>query len=818
MPARWQHVHAFTRGMADGYAWGHSSAEIPWLLQNCRIDGGKIITRRGHTDLSVDSAGPILNYVRWGANNYRMVKSGSASGYAGLIGRDEGGTFSPKNVYDTGTVAVSGNAVTFTGATNMPRLLLSPQRARFRYVYTGSTWSNWLAVTSVDSDATMTIVSAPGDNSGADYELAICGAEFDYGSMVQCGPTYVVGLAGGAPIVYDAVKGKAWQAGIPAPDAPSGTFAAGSPDVGSNGWYGYAAAWYDVENGVYGRYLSSRLAVQATSANYAIDVRVQMGGYAWMARIPNKWVLTFWRTEEQSSEADAGTATLYYLGEVTPSLTATYATEEQMFDMAFDSNVDNTRAWSAGTANVGCLPPVGEFRAPDGDVGYVAYVAAYKLHTGEVGPVGPRHIIAKATTTDSVHLTVSGQVWYTVGMELYRTKTQTTFKEAEEAEMFYLGVTGTTYFEDTGDDDNVNDLLPSPTETSGWTETNDMTGLLYWAGRIAIWGGDNWVRLSGLPQGGRDIGFNRGTGLDEPNYWSQAYQCGFSNEVVKACVVFNRRLYGLTPSGTYVLDTSDPLADYWAFANVSQGYGCSEKNMAAGGQLGIYSVTADTDGITRIIHISADGRVTVVNNIQKTINAVSSWYCITAHAGRVYISTDQGLIVIEETTLNARVDTGITPRCFSIVNGVLYSGDADGKVYTLYSKAKGTIGDEGAYEWKVQSGAFAPGGRIHPGTANRFYARFENTDASNAETVTAKVTTDGYDSYVQDETPADWTQTITVPADTKDYIQDYPILMLVDGTMIGLELYGTGSYGDLALCGIGMQHGEPKVGQIGTTL
>ena len=181
--------------------------------------------------------------------------------------------------------------------------------------------------------------------------------------------------------------------------------------------------------------------------------------------------------------------------------------------------------------------------------------------------------------------------------------------------------------------------------------------------------------------------------------------------------------------------------------------------------------------------------------------------------GKIYFSTEDGLIVHDERLGTFAIHTGLTIRCFSESVGILYGADATGKIYSLFSKAKGTVGDEGAYTWTYRSGAFRAD-FIHPAGYPEQWVRFENEAAATA-TVTTKVSVNGYTSFVQDGV-SDWSGTFTVTASDKDYIGNDKLTPSIDNaTTVGIQFSGTGGYGKLALVSHGVLTTTPDGYTIG---
>lgn len=821
----WDNAFFFTKGMMNGLPWGQTRFDVPWLLENCFVERGTIRTRRGHAKVQDDDTTAILgvHYDSPNTDYYVSVTKDSI----GQFGRFSGASFIAENIHDADLASVSGAVVTFTGTTDIRKRIGTDVDAsakdivKFKYIKDAGGWTDWISVDSVDSATQITLVSSPGDATTKPYQLLI-GTGNTTGQIVECGERYRVAIKGDPyPIVYDRIQDKAWIAGIPRPDPPTGSFAGSA--AADAGWYSYV--FVRVRLGVEESLSSPRLTKEATATNRFIDV-----SYTVPYLIGKLWIWTYnvYRTKKQSSEANANSASLYFLTTVNaatpvPGFVFTSPSTTIIQDTAYDANIDDTNEFT-GSADSSLATPVGNFADQvDEEGGWLAYAVTYRLPSGEEGPISSRLIVQTGASAESIALTLPALMDFTDAVNIYRTELQDTSMDAGDAPLYYVKGWDNTSFTDQYAENTVNLLLPSPLETAQFQFADvALTGILYSGGHLYVWGEDNWVRKSGLPLGdgvvtGVDIGVGRGTGLDEPNYWPLMYEAGPSGKYVKCCVDYRAAIYAFKPNSVYVLDKTVPQDDQHYFAIVSQTVGCSYANCAAAGEHGMYTIFLDTDSKNKLVRVSSTGRTTVLNEIQATIDTATTFYWMKAAGQKIFISTDIGFIVFDEVRGTWNVDTGVTPTCMDVTNGVMYVGDATGKIYSLYTKAKGTVGDEGAYTWKVQSGAFDGGDRLSFSSWSQFWARWENTDASNAETVTVKVSSDGFVNYIQTVVPADWTQVITVPANKKDFIQEYPVLVNTDETLMGLELYGTGGYGDLALVGYGMEFAEPKTGAIGDT-
>ena len=802
----WTEVPQIQFGMMDGLAWAHSSAALPRKLENCFVERGRIVARTGHTLKQTESNGDkVLSLNRPSSGNkVASVKvTGEGTVEPGKVGTLDSGTFVAKNVYSTGTVTVSGNTVT-PSSPDILKLVNISSTCHIRYVYTGSTYSDWLVIQKVndtDDDGepdTLTVVAAPGNATDADYELCI-GSNWANGKTVKVGNRYYVTVKGSAPVVYDSLIGKAWQAGIPKPSAPTGSYAGFTPDAGT---YKYRVSYVN-EDGDESDSQSKQLTVVATADKYDIKLHIKTP----FSVIPIT-SCKIWRV-------DPGDATEYLLCQV-PVLSRGETLEIE--DTASNGNDDGATEFVAGDFVLSPFfmdGPTGAFYEPDGDTGWISYACAYVLNSGEVGPVSERLTVEKTTAGHRMTLTVPDDMDITYGKVIFSTLIKETANDAEEANLYKLiGLEKgrTEWAGITGEDDMVNQTVPAPLETTGWSGSVNTNDVFYAAGRVFVPRSDGKVSMSGVVY--YDIGYY-GTGLDQPNYWQSVYDCGGPGEVHAGCY-YNGNVYVLKSDSMWVLNTSDTPdnPDLWYFARVNESMGCSQDRMCAAGYKGIYSIWTAPDGKTYIVRFSGRGEPYKMDMIQETVDSISTWYAMASAGGYIFISTDQGVLVLDENGDRWHVDTGVTPKTFHVEGATLYSGDDDGKVYEWYSKAIGTKGDEDAYTATVRTGAFFSGSRIHAGENTHAYIRVQNDDTATKD-VTVKVSTDGYGSFVQTPAAADWSATIEVKASAKDFIEDAGLSPRAHGETFGLQFTWTGGYGEFMLLGYGTLETQPYQNTIG---
>ena len=777
-------VPYFQRGMMNGMAWGQSDAAVPWLLKNCYIENGYIRTRFGHDKLETEAGTSILAHLYKPSVHYVVENDTNVSKFGHFVS----GSVNADNIYDTGTADVDSSTghVTLTGADDIRDLLRPfPAMHKFRYDTDGlGTWSNWLSITSVANDGSYFVVSgATATVSGNAYEIALLGAEGDRGKMALMGERYIVSVFGGAPLVYDRLLGESWPAGIPAPDAPSGSYSGGlTPDTG---WYAYAVAVYNTEDQKDVAF-SDRLVVEATASKYNIDILVPVKDI----NAPNR--VRIYRTLHQADSATAQTAQLYLLTEMSVgSDPVTYR------DIAADANV-NTSITPTGTAEFKLPKPSGEWVDVSDleDIGWYAYACSYVLYSGEEGPVGERLIVQKSAVGNGISLTLPDKPYFVRGINIYRTKAQNTYKDAEEATLYHLYTAyNSTSIGDVGHDENLNLLLPAPVETGGWLYNGGTNDMLYSGGRLYIACDDSRVRMSGLVK--TDIEYNRGDGLDEPNYWTMTYVVGQVSQPVKALAEYRGVVYAFTGSGVYALDTSLGDPDVWYFAKVVEGVGCSWSGCAVSGVNGIYAPFTDQAGNQHIVWVTGNGRMAFMEEVADTLSGITTWYQGINVAGNIYWLTDAGVLVFNERTGTWHLDTGVTPYCASTQNGVLYAGDGSGNVWSMYTKTAGTQGDEGSYEWVVRTGAYDGGSRISLKPLRGVWVRLANNGSAQYE-VRCGITTDGY-AHVEDIP-----EMASISAGTADMVTKL-VPPEYDDILFGVELRGTGGYGDLKIVGYGFE-------------
>ena len=796
----WKNVHYFRNGAMDGMVWAHSAPGIPWDLQNCYIDSGQIKTRPGHTSVEDDAAiadKEILSHYYRPAIHYGVVDDGT-----GTFGRWATGTFEALGKYTTGTAAVSGTTVTLTmpaSDTNDTRTWLRGSNAIYFRANNGG-WTSWIRISAVSKSTanTFTVSTAPGDGTGLSYEIAFgCGTNRGRTELVN--DRYFVTVCGQTPVVYDKIVNKSWIAGIPKPEAPSASLSgASTPDAG---WYGYYASFESIL-GVSSTALSPVLARQATVDNDTIDISVTNPGI--MAG-----TIFIWRTIHQASAALAGSASKYLLTVIPVNgfKTVTFT------DTAYDDNVDTDVEFSSGTGSMfNCNAPAGEFYETDENSGYYGIAVAYQLYSGEIGPASERTVVRKTSDTQDIDITIPAGLYYAKRFIVYSTKAQTSLKDAKKAQLYYATDINinTTSWSIPGEDDFLNLTWKASIEANPWSEAGNFKGVIYSAGRLYVYGGWKWIYASGAVY--YDIENGTATGLDEVNYWN--LQFDVIDGVIYSMEEFQNNLYAFTANDTYVLDRTNARADLWYFAKAASGFGCAVDNMTAPGTVGIYSIQKGARGGYEMRVLTASGAQRTLPGLQSTIDSVTTFYKMFCCNSRVFLSTDVGMIVYNEYDGTWSVDTGVTVTAMSEQNGVIYAGDSAGDVYSLYTKAQGTAGDEGAYTYYVRSGAFNSGAPPHPTQFLNMWLRATN-DGSPAHAATVKFSLDAYSSYVSKEPSGDYSLAVEVPASSEDYVYHGAAGPKASGELCGIEICGTGGYGKIALSGYGLRDNGPKLEVIG---